>query len=84
VWGVELIDIPYYNSEPGHDKAIEFYVRLPQGMHDEMYKYLKNFKYENVKDSLIYRGYFDKKYKDAPYNVDVLGLKSTYFGEPEY
>lgn len=86
VWDVKAIDIPYFNHGcSGGDKAIEFTVKLPQDQFDEVFNYLKqsDYKNEEVKDLHIYRKYFDKAFADAPFDIDLLGLKDAYIGEPE-
>lgn len=71
---ISRIDIPYYNREPGHDKAIEFFVRLSQEDHDKIVKYYRDEKRAEfwscrVKECLA------SSYSLDPF--DILGLKAA-------
>jgi hypothetical protein len=71
---VTKVDIPHYNREFGHDKAVEFYVRLSQKDHDKIVKYYRDEKKAEfwtcrVKDCLA------SSYSLDPF--DILGLKAA-------
>lgn len=72
---LKLIDIPYYNWDENHNKALEFVITLPQDEYNKLVHYWRDIKKNEfwssrVKDSLIYKPYNKTK--------DYLGLKKAY------
>jgi len=76
VYNVEMEEIPYYNSEAGRDRTVEFSVQLPQKKFNEIYSILSGNDRLNMRD--IFSSFY--WYDDCP---DVLGLGKALLSQEE-
>ena len=74
-------NIPYYNKDCGHT-ALEFYVRLPQDIFDKLVTHHREIN-KKFWSCDVKRGFgLHAMYENKNINLDVLGLKEAYLGEP--
>ena len=77
---LSLIEIPYYNKEPGKTHALEFYYRYPQDVYELAVEYFRDELKQQYWSSELQREIIWHPYNRTKDIFDHLNLKDCYIG----